>query len=349
MVEKGCVLVTGGAGYIGSHACVALLDAGYKLLVIDNLINSSPLSLQRVKTITGKEFTFIEGDICCRATLDKLFAAHKVDAVMHFAGLKAVGESCRDPLRYYQNNLSGTLTLCEVMQSNGVGRIIFSSSATVYGDPASVPVSETFPLHTTNPYGGSKKMVEDVFRDLAEADRIKGGDFWRVGLLRYFNPAGAHVSGMIGEAPKGTPNNLIPYMLQVALGSLDELTVFGGDYQTPDGTGVRDYIHVLDLVAGHVNALDYLFNTQNPSGCHTWNLGTGQGYSVLEMIHAFESATGEKVPYKIASRRPGDIAECWADPGKAKRELNWVAEHSLEKMMQDGWAWQQKNPLGYVE
>jgi len=343
------VLVTGGAGYIGSHACVALLDAGYEVVVIDNLVNSSPLSMARVKTITGKDFDFIEGDICDASTLDTLFSQYSIDAVMHFAGLKAVGESCANPLLYYQNNMAGTLTLCEAMQRHGVGRIIFSSSATVYGEPHAVPIDESFPLQTTNPYGASKKMVEDVFRDLAEADRLGDAEFWRVGLLRYFNPVGAHPSGMIGEAPNGVPNNLLPYMLQVALGKQSELTVYGDNYPTPDGTGVRDYIHVVDLVAGHVKALQFLLDENNDSGCHTWNLGTGQGYSVLEMITAFEAATNVKVPYKIAARRPGDIPACWAEPGKAQREINWQAEQSLPQMMKDSWHWQCQNPEGYVE
>ncbi|RLA42442.1 MAG: UDP-glucose 4-epimerase GalE [Gammaproteobacteria bacterium] len=347
MGEKETVLVTGGAGYIGSHACVALLEAGYQIVVIDNLVNSSPLSLQRVKAITGNDFDFIEGDICNSETLDKLFAKYSVDAVMHFAGLKAVGESCTNPLLYYQNNVAGTLTLCEAMQSHGVGRIIFSSSATVYGEPHTVPISESFPLQTTNPYGTSKKMIEDIFRDLTEADRLNSETFWNMGLLRYFNPVGAHSSGLIGEAPNGIPNNLLPYMLQVALGKQRELTVYGNDYPTPDGTGVRDYIHVMDLVAGHVKALHYLFDDQNDSGCHTWNLGTGHGYSVLEMVKAFESATGVNIPYKMAARRAGDIPQCWADPGKARHELNWQAELSLLQMMKDSWHWQCSNPEGY--
>ena len=343
------VLVTGGAGYIGSHACVALLEAGYEIVVIDNLVNSSPLSMARVKTITGKDFDFIEGDICDAPTLDALFSQYSIDAIMHFAGLKAVGESCTNPLLYYQNNVAGTLTLCEAMQRYRVGCIIFSSSATVYGEPHAVPIDESFPLQTTNPYGGSKKMVEDVFRDLAEADRLGDAEFWRVGLLRYFNPVGAHPSGMIGEAPNGVPNNLLPYMLQVALGKQSELTVYGDDYPTPDGTGVRDYIHVVDLVAGHVKALQFLLDENNDAGCHTWNLGTGQGYTVLEMIKAFEAVTNAKVPYKIAARRPGDIPACWAEPGKAQREINWQAEQSLPQMMKDSWHWQCQNPEGYIE
>jgi len=341
------VLVTGGAGYIGSHACVALLDAGYIIVVIDNLVNSSPLSMARVKSITGKDFDFIEGDICDPPTLDALFSQYSIDAVMHFAGLKAVGESCTNPLLYYQNNVAGTLTLCEAMRRYNVGRIIFSSSATVYGEPHTVPIDESFPLQTTNPYGTSKKMVEDIFRDLAAADQLNQAEFWQVGLLRYFNPVGAHPSGMIGEAPNGLPNNLLPYMLQVALGKQPELTVYGDDYPTPDGTGVRDYIHVVDLVAGHVKALQFLLDENNTMGCHTWNLGTGQGYSVLEMISAFEAATNAKVPYKIAARRPGDIPACWAEPGKAQREINWRAEQSLPQMMKDSWHWQCQNPEGY--
>ena len=349
MDEAETILVTGGAGYIGSHACVALLEAGYKLVVIDNLINSSRLSLARVEEITGKKIDFVEIDISDAIALDRLFKQYPIDAVMHFAGLKAVGESCANPLLYYQNNVVGTLNLCNVMQSHDVGRIIFSSSATVYGEPQTVPVLESFPLQATNPYGNSKKIVEDIFRDLAEADRLSKNSFWRVGLLRYFNPVGAHPSGMIGEAPNGIPNNLLPYILQVALGKQSELTVYGDDYPTPDGTGVRDYIHVMDLVAGHVKALQYLFDERNNPGCHVWNLGTGRGYSVLEMVKAFESVTGAKIPYKIAERRSGDIPQCWADPTKAKQELGWQAVCSLEKMMDDSWRWQRSNPDGYVD
>ena len=343
------ILVTGGAGYIGSHACVALLEEGYKLVVIDNLVNSSRLSLSRVQEITGKKIDFIEIDIGDAIALERLFKQYSIDAVMHFAGLKAVGESCIDPLLYYHNNVAGTLNLCSVMQNHDVGRIIFSSSATVYGEPQTVPVLESFPLQATNPYGNSKKIVEDIFRDLAEADRLSNNNFWRVGLLRYFNPVGAHPSGMIGEAPSGIPNNLLPYILQVALGKQSELTVYGDDYPTPDGTGVRDYIHVMDLVAGHVKALQYLLDERNNPGCHVWNLGTGRGYSVLEMVKAFESVTGAQIPYKIAARRSGDIPQCWADPTKAKQELGWQAVFSLEKMMEDSWRWQRSNPDGYVD
>jgi UDP-glucose 4-epimerase len=362
--EKGMILVTGGAGYIGSHACVALLEAGYQIVVIDNLANGSSIALARVKTITKKNFDFIEADIRDATTLDKLFKRYPINGVMHFAGLKAVGESCANPLLYYENNVGGTLSLCRVMKNHGIGLIIFSSSATVYGEPELMPVRESCPLRPTNPYGHSKKIIEDIFRDLAACDRLSNERFWRVGLLRYFNPIGAHPSGVIGEAPHGAPNNLVPFMLQVATGERKELLVYGDDYPTPDGTGIRDYIHVMDLVAGHIKALEFLFvdhavagvqegtesmSAGNSTSCRAWNLGTGRGYSVFEIIKAFERATGMQVPYKVVDRRAGDIAKCWADPASAKLEINWQAERNLKLMLEDSWRWQMKNPTGYSE
>lgn len=345
------VLVTGGAGYIGSHACLALLEDGHDIVVLDNLSNSSEESLRRVRELAAQNFPLVIADINDRAALDDVFSAQSVDAVMHFAGLKAVGESCEMPLEYYRNNVAGTLTLCEAMRTHNVGTLIFSSSATVYGDPHTTPITEDFPLSTTNPYGQSKLMVENILRDMVQADAIaadKGEQpFWNIALLRYFNPVGAHESGRIGEDPNGIPNNLLPYISQVAIGKLEQLSVFGNDYDTKDGTGVRDYIHVMDLADGHVKALDKLLADDTSKDCYIWNLGTGNGYSVLEMISAFEQASGKPVPYKIVDRRPGDIAECWADPEKAKRELDWKAERELSEMMADSWRWQQNNPRGY--
>lgn len=332
-------LVTGGAGFIGSHTCVELLKTGWDVTVIDNFSNSHPEALRRVERITGKKLTLVEGDIRDLARLKALFAQQKTDAVVHFAGLKAVGESVAQPLRYYQNNVEGTLTLCEAMASAGVNRLVFSSSATVYGDPHSVPIREDFPLSATNPYGRSKLMIEEILRDLGKANPD-----WRIALLRYFNPVGAHESGLIGEDPNGIPNNLLPYVSQVAVGKLERLSVFGNDYPTPDGTGVRDYIHVVDLAIGHLRALDKL-NTQH--GVVAYNLGTGQGYSVLEMVKAFEKASGKPVPYKIVARRPGDIAACYADPAFAAKELGWKAERGLTEMTRDAWKWQRENPNGY--
>ena len=340
------ILVTGGAGYIGSHTCVALLEQGHDVVVLDNLSNSSSESLARVTKITGKYFPLIIDDVLNRKTLDKIFTDYSIDAVMHFAGKKAVGESCEQPLSYYQNNVTGTLVLCEAMQANGVSTLIFSSSATVYGDPLTTPISEDFPLSATNPYGQSKLIVETILRDLACADTLTGRPFWNVGILRYFNPVGAHNSGLIGEDPQGIPNNLLPYIAQVAVGKLKKLSVFGGDYPTCDGSGVRDYIHVMDLAEGHVKALERLLATDN-GGCFTWNLGTGHGCSVLEMITAFENAAEKPVPYEIVARRPGDIAECWADPSKAEKDLNWKASRGLETMMEDTWRWQNQNPNGF--
>jgi UDP-glucose 4-epimerase len=340
------VLVTGGAGYIGSHTCIALLEEGHEIVVFDNLSNSSLVSLERVRQITGKTFPVIVDDVTDRLALDSVFSEHKIDAVMHFAGKKAVGESCVEPLMYYQNNVAGTLILCEAMKAHEISTLIFSSSATVYGDPHSTPITEEFPLSTTNPYGQSKLMVENILRDLMAADNLSGKNFWQLGILRYFNPVGAHSSGLMGEDPQGIPNNLLPYIAQVAVGKLDKLSVFGGDYPTPDGTGIRDYIHVMDLAEGHVKALHFL-SMNNVSDCQVWNLGTGNGYSVLEMVKAFEAASQCPVPYEITSRRSGDIAECWADPSKAKRELGWKAGRNLQVMMEDAWRWQSSNPKGY--
>jgi len=333
------ILVTGGAGYIGTHTCIELLQAGYQVVVFDNLSNSKPVALKRVRDITGKDLEFVKGDIRDREALDNLFRGHPIEAVIHFAGLKAVGESVQKPLEYYENNVSGTVTLLQAMRDAGVKNIVFSSSATVYGDPASLPIREDFPLSATNPYGRSKLIVEDILRDLHVAD-----DSWNIGILRYFNPVGAHHSGRIGEDPNDIPNNLMPFVSQVAVGKLPELSVFGNDYPTHDGTGVRDYIHVVDLAKGHIKALQKL--EQSP-GCVTYNLGTGTGYSVLDMVKAFEKASGKTVAYRIAPRRPGDIAACYADPELARRELGWEAEYGVEAMCQDSWRWQSSNPDGY--
>lgn len=333
------ILVTGGAGYIGSHTCVELLEAGHEVVVIDNLCNSSRVSLDRVATLTGRTVSFVEGDIRDPAALLPILERGDVDAVIHFAGLKAVGESVEIPLSYYQNNITGTLALLEGMVETGVKRLVFSSSATVYGDPDSLPIREDFPLSASNPYGRSKLVIEEMLRDIQAADEA-----WNISILRYFNPVGAHESGLIGEDPRGIPNNLMPYIAQVAAGRLEQLSVFGGDYPTPDGTGVRDYIHVVDLARGHLAALERL---QGNPGLMVHNLGTGKGYSVLEMIRAFESASNRPVAYRVVDRRPGDIAACYADPGLAFRELGWRAERGLEQMCQDTWRWQSSNPQGY--
>lgn len=333
------VLLTGGSGYIGSHTCVELLLAGHSVVVLDNLSNSSVIVLERVTKITGKAPVFVQGDIRDRQILRVVFAEHAIDAVVHFAGLKAVGESVEKPLLYYDNNVGGSVILFDEMHAAGVKTIVFSSSATVYGDPATVPINEEFPLSATNPYGRSKLIIEDILRDLARADRG-----WKVALLRYFNPVGAHASGLIGEDPSGTPNNLMPYIAQVAIGRRSHLSIFGDDYPTPDGTGVRDYIHVVDLARGHLAALKAL--TQR-SGVQTWNLGTGRGVSVLGMVAAFEAASGRKIPYQIVPRRPGDVAQCWADPTRAEMEIGWRAELDLARMCADTWRWQQSNPDGY--
>lgn len=335
------ILVTGGTGYIGSHTVLLLLEAGHTVTVIDNLCNSSPESLNRVKNITGKnDLEFIELDIRDAGGLESLFAINGFDAVIHFAGLKAVGESTEKPLEYYDNNVGGTTILCEAMKKAGVKTLVFSSSATVYGDPETVPITESAPTGgTTNPYGTSKLMIEQMLEDLYKSDSS-----WNIARLRYFNPVGAHSSGLIGEDPSGIPNNLMPYITQVASGKLEQLSVFGDDYDTPDGTGVRDYIHVIDLANGHLKALDKLIG--NP-GLVTYNLGTGNGYSVLDMINAFEETNGIKIPHKIAPRREGDIASCYADPTLAKNELNWQAKRDLRDMVGDAWNWQSKNPTGY--
>jgi UDP-glucose 4-epimerase len=335
------ILVTGGAGYIGSHTCVEMIMAGLEPVVVDNLSNSRLESLHRVERIVGRPIPFYQADVRDQAALAEVFKRYDISAVIHFAGLKAVGESVAQPLRYYDNNVCGTVILCEAMQAAGVKRIVFSSSATVYGDPHTVPIREDFPVGaTTNPYGRSKFMIEEILRDLHVAD----GE-WRVALLRYFNPVGAHESGLIGEDPNGIPNNLMPFVAQVAVGRRPILNVFGNDYPTPDGTGVRDYIHVTDLAGGHVAALRY--QAENP-GVATVNLGTGRGYSVLEMVRAFSAASGREVPYQVTPRRAGDIASCYADPGLAEKLLGWKAERGIEEMCVDTWRWQSQNPQGYA-
>ncbi|MBE7077225.1 MAG: UDP-glucose 4-epimerase GalE [Clostridiales bacterium] len=334
------ILVTGGCGYIGSHTVLELLNKNYEVVVVDNFSNSSFESLRRVQKITGKEVTFYEADIRDEQAMDKVFSSHKFDAVIHFAAFKAVGESCKLPLKYYENNISGTVTLLQVMNRHNVKKVIFSSSATVYGDPERLPLDENCRLSTTNPYGSTKLMMEMIMQDLYKADNE-----WNVILLRYFNPVGAHESGLIGEDPKGIPNNLMPYVAQVASGKLACINVFGNDYDTPDGTGVRDYIHVVDLALGHIAAIENC----NNSGVHIYNLGTGHGYSVLDMIHAFEKACGKTLPYKICERRPGDIATCYAAPDKAAKELHWTAKNGIEEMCASQWKWQSGNPRGYEE
>ena len=335
------ILITGGAGYIGSHTCVQLLEAGYEIVVVDNLSNSSAESLNRVKQISGKNLAFVEADIRDAAAMRALFKAYAITAVIHFAGLKAVGESAQKPQLYYENNVVGSLTLFAIMREFGVKTIVFSSSATVYGDPASMPVKESFPLSATNPYGRTKLMLEDILRDLHAADST-----WRIGLLRYFNPIGAHPSGMIGEDPNGIPNNLLPYVSQVAVGRLAKLRVFGNDYATPDGTGIRDYIHVMDLADGHVKALAYLLKNE---ALITVNLGTGVGYSVLDVVNAFVKVSGKLVPYEFLPRRTGDVAINYADASKALSLLGWQASRNLEQMCEDAWKWQSLNPDGYAK
>lgn len=335
------ILVTGGAGYIGSHTCVELLNAGYEVTVVDNLSNSCEEALLRVEKITGKKVNFYKADLCDREALYKIFDENEFSAAIHFAGLKAVGESCEIPLRYYENNILSTLNLCNAMSEHGVKKLVFSSSATVYGDPKSVPIREDFPLHCTNPYGRTKLMIEEILRDLYAADNE-----WDIALLRYFNPVGAHESGLIGENPRGIPNNLMPYITQVAIGKRPYLNVFGNDYDTPDGTGVRDYIHVVDLAVGHLCALEKI---KTKSGVVTYNLGTGKGYSVLDIVKAFSKACGKEIKYEIAPRRSGDIAQCYADPKKAETEIGFKAVRDLEKMCEDSWNWQKNNPDGYAE
>lgn len=333
------VLVTGGAGYIGSHTVIELIENGYDVVVVDNLVNSSKESLKRVKEIVGKDIKFYEHDICDKAAMKKIFKAEKIDSVIHFAGLKAVGESVHKPLEYFSNNITGTLVLLEVMREFQVKNIVFSSSATVYGSPKSVPISEDFPLSVTNPYGRTKLFIEEILADLYVSDQSMN-----IVRLRYFNPVGAHKSGKIGENPNGIPNNLMPYITQVAIGKLKQLTVHGGDYPTPDGTGVRDYIHVVDLAKGHINALK---KAETNCGLVTYNLGTGKGYSVLDVVKAFAKASCRDIPYTIGARRAGDIAECYANPQKALDELGWKAEKNLDEMCEDSWRWQQSNPNGY--
>ena len=333
------ILVTGGAGYIGSHTCIELLQNDYEVIVIDNLCNSSREAISRVEEITGKKIEFFEFDIADREKLDGIFKKYKIDAVIHFAGLKAVGESVMKPLEYYMNNITGSLVLCDVMGKNGVKNLVFSSSATVYGNPKTVPIKEDFPLSVTNPYGRTKLMQEEIFRDLHKSDSK-----WNIMLLRYFNPIGAHESGRIGEDPNDIPNNLMPNIAKAALGKIPCLKVFGNDYDTPDGTGVRDYIHVVDLAKGHLKAMEKMESSQ---GITEYNLGTGKGYSVLELVKNFESASGKKVPYIIQGRREGDIGTCYADPGKALRELGWKAGYGIERMCEDTWRWQYNNPDGY--
>jgi len=335
------ILVTGGAGYIGSHTCIELLEAGYTPIVLDNLSNSSTIALDRVETITGEKIPFIKGDVRDSAILDAVFNEHDIYGVIHFAGLKAVGESVAQPFRYYDNNIAGSICLFNAMQKHQVKRIIFSSSATVYGDPASVPIKEDFPVSATNPYGRSKLHIEEILQDIYVADSN-----WHIALLRYFNPVGAHKSGLIGEDPNDIPNNLMPYISGVAVGRYEKLSVFGGDYPTPDGTGVRDYIHVVDLAKGHVKALQAFENDQ-VDPLFTVNLGTGKGLSVLEMVQAFAQASGQEVPYQIVERRPGDIACCYADPALAKELLGWEAQFGIQEMCDDTWRWQSNNPQGY--
>jgi len=336
------VLVSGGAGYIGSHTCLALIEAGFDVLVADNLVNSCEEAVVRTRRLAGKEFEFVNINLCDEQATEALFSVHpEIDAVIHFAGLKAVGESVAKPLEYYDNNITSTLVLLKAMRRHGVKQFVFSSSATVYGDPHTVPITEDFPLSATNPYGQTKLMIEQMLRDIQKADPALN-----VALLRYFNPIGAHPSGMIGEDPAGIPNNLVPYIAQVAVGKLKQVSIFGDDYNTPDGTGVRDYIHVMDLASGHVAALSKLAKAP---GLVTYNLGTGHGYSVLDVIRAYEKACGKTLPYVIAPRRPGDIAACYADPAKATAELGWQAKYGIEEMCRDSWNWQSKNPNGYRE
>ena len=334
------ILVTGGAGFIGSHTCVELLNAGYEIVVMDNFYNSNPESLKRVKKITGKDFKFYEADIRDREALDRIFSENKIEAVIHFAGLKAVGESCRMPLEYYENNIGGTVTLCKAMRDAGCKKMVFSSSATVYGSENHSPLTENMKIGgTTNPYGTTKYMIELILQDVYASDND-----WSITILRYFNPIGAHESGMIGENPNGIPNNLMPYVSQVAIGKLPQLSVFGDDYDTHDGTGVRDYIHVVDLALGHIKAVEKVLSA---NGINVYNLGTGTGYSVLDIVKAFEKASDRKVNYKIAPRREGDLAVCYSDPSKALRELGWKAERNLDKMCEDSWRWQKNNPNGF--
>lgn len=333
------ILVTGGAGFIGSHTCIELFNAGHQIIIIDNLINSKQEALTRVEKITNKKIIFYQNDLLDKNAVSTVFKKHSIDAVIHFAGLKAVGESGKEPLKYFHNNVTGTVILCQEMQKHNVKNLIFSSSATVYGSPKELPIQENFPTSATNPYGRSKLIIEEILQDLYISDQN-----WNIVLLRYFNPIGAHPSGLIGEDPNDIPNNLLPYISQVAIGKLPCLNVFGNDYKTPDGTGVRDYIHVVDLAIGHVKALKKI---KDQSGLSVYNLGTGEGYSVFEVLHAFEKASDKTIPYKILPRRKGDIAQCYADPSKAKKELEWEAILNINEMVRDTWNWQSKNPNGY--
>ena len=337
---KGTILVTGGAGFIGSHTCVELLNAGYGVVVIDNLVNSNAQALKRVEQITGKTLAFYEADVRDETTLARIFDEHAITGAIHFAALKSVGESVAKPIEYYRNNMDSLLVLLDTMRTRDVRKIVFSSSATVYGVPKSVPIDESFPLSATNPYGQSKLIAEQVLRDLEISDPA-----WRIATLRYFNPVGAHESGLIGEDPAGVPNNLMPYVAQVAVGKLERLRIFGSDYATHDGTGVRDYIHVVDLARGHIKALNAL---ESLNSSFVVNLGTGTGYSVLDVVKAFEAASGKPVPYELVARRPGDIAECFADPAAAAKLLGWQAEHGIERMCADHWRWQSQNPRGFA-
>ncbi len=334
------ILLTGGAGYIGSHTSVMLLESGHDVVVLDNLCNSKAASLKRVEEITGKKILFYQEDLCDLAGVNEIFRQNSIDAVIHFAGLKSVAESVEQPLRYYQNNINGTLVLCEVMQANGVKNLVFSSSATVYGNPETVPINENAPVGAFNPYGRSKLFIEKILTDLYLSDKK-----WNIALLRYFNPVGAHLSGLIGEDPSDLPNNLMPYISQVAVGQLQKLLIYGDDYETPDGTGVRDYIHVMDLAQGHLKALEKL---NSGPGLVTYNLGTGKGYSVLEMVAAYEKASGKQIPCQIVGRRPGDIPTCYANPCLAEKELGWTARRGIDEMCTDAWRWQYLNPKGYV-
>jgi len=333
------ILITGGAGYIGSHTCVELVQAGHDIVVVDNLSNSKAEVLNRIRAVTGKEVSFYQTDLLDREGLTSVFAGHTVEAVVHFAGLKAVGESVEKPLAYYQNNVTGTIILCQVMAQQGVKKMVFSSSATVYGDPDAVPIGEHFPTRATNPYGRTKLMIEEILRDVQQADPA-----WSIALLRYFNPIGAHESGTMGEDPHGIPNNLMPFITQVAVGKRNRLQVFGNDYRTHDGTGVRDYIHVVDLARGHVKALDKV--VKQP-GVEAFNLGTGKGCSVLDLVNTFQQTTGVPIPFEITGRRPGDIDACYADVTKARDELGWQAEKTIQDMCRDSWRWQEQNPNGY--
>lgn len=343
------ILVTGGAGYIGSHTCIELLNNDFEVLVVDNLDNSSPEALKRVEEITGKSLTFIEGDVRNAELMASLFEKYSVKAVIHFAGLKAVGESVAEPLMYYDNNLISTLVLCQAMKTAGIKNLVFSSSATVYGDPERLPLTEDMPLSATNPYGRSKLIIEEMLRDLPAADALADVDNnWQVALLRYFNPVGAHPSGKIGEDPSDIPNNLMPFITQTAVGRREQLSIFGNDYDTVDGTGVRDYIHVVDLAKGHVKAVEKLLSNAGIDGVQAYNLGTGDGISVLQMVETFATENSVDVPYQIVDRRPGDIAACYADASRAKNELDWQAELGLKEMVQDSWNWQSNNPEGYL-